>query len=342
MIGVDSPALGWFLVGVAALLTLIGVIGLLLRACFWISGILAERKRLRTDLRQSEREREQLDKDHKQLEATLHEAEQEREELRTENEQLMAEASLVSAWDDPEFKFTVVNKKTFQNESVPLDGRLYTNCTFENVTFVYKGQEPFGLVAFRVFGKDTTVKTEGVPLWAFSRLLNVLGYIKREIEKGDELRPDATVVRIEDGHVEILESVDEERERLRAENERLRAAEDTYLERDNARKQRIRFCKALDHLHGEGVRLRGGDHGPEEIQAWEKCVGDLIEAALPEDEARDFLESDPEEQNRMTLLLDRLKELIREILKREANPALAPVELRPGFDVWLWSPPEQE
>jgi hypothetical protein len=162
----------------------------------------------------------------------LHKAEQERDELRSENEKLLAEASLVSAWDDTELKFTNVNKKKFRNESVPLDGFLYTNCTFENVTFVYKGEEPYGLVAYKVLGKDTGLKTEGAPLWAYSRLLNILGYVKQEIEKGDELRPDATSVRIEDGTVEIFESKEEEDQRIRMENEQLKAERDALSEEE--------------------------------------------------------------------------------------------------------------
>jgi FtsZ-binding cell division protein ZapB len=160
------------------------------------------------------------------LRSQFREVEKAREELRAENEELKAEASLVSAWDDPEFKFTNVNKKTFRNESVPLDGRLYTNCTFINVTFVYKGEQPYGLVAYKILGKDTALKTEGAPLWAYLRLLNVLGYIKQGVEKGDELRPDATGVRIEDGEVEIFESKEEEDQRIRRENEQLKAEKD--------------------------------------------------------------------------------------------------------------------
>ena len=52
-----------------------------------------------------------------QLRTRLGEVEQERDELRTENEKLMAEASVVSVWDDPEFKFEVVSKKTFRKDS---------------------------------------------------------------------------------------------------------------------------------------------------------------------------------------------------------------------------------
>ena len=126
----------------------------------------------------------------------------------------------VSVWDDPGFRFEVVNKKTFRRERVPLDGILYTNCTFEDVTFVYEGEKPYGLVAFKIVGKDTDVEAASAPVSAFSRLLHVLGYIKREIEVGDELRPDSQVVRVEGGQVDVLESADEERERLRTAEKR--------------------------------------------------------------------------------------------------------------------------
>jgi hypothetical protein len=81
-------------------------------------------------------------------------------------------------------------------------------------------------VAYKVLGKDTGLKTEGASLYAYSRLLNILGYVKQEIEKGDELRPDATSVRIEDGTVEIFESKEEEDQRIRMENEQLKAERD--------------------------------------------------------------------------------------------------------------------
>lgn len=71
-------------------------------------------------------------------------------------------------------------------------------------------------------------------------MLNVLGYIKHEIEKGNELRPDATFVRIEDGQVEVLESKDEEdqriqreREQFRAENAQLKEERDALREAQN-------------------------------------------------------------------------------------------------------------
>jgi hypothetical protein len=40
------------------------------------------------------------------------------------------------------YKPEVVNGKTFRNQEVFLDGKSYTNCTFENVTFVYDGTTP--------------------------------------------------------------------------------------------------------------------------------------------------------------------------------------------------------
>ncbi len=81
---------------------------------------------------------------------------------------------------------------------------------------MYEGKKPYGLVAFRIVGKDTDLEAASASLGAFSRLLHVLGYVKREIELGDELRPDSQVVRVEGGEVDVLESTDEERERLRS------------------------------------------------------------------------------------------------------------------------------
>ena len=47
----------------------------------------------------------------------------------------------------------VVSKKTFVNERVMLDGRAYRNCTFENVTFVFNGTEPFELTGNTINGR---------------------------------------------------------------------------------------------------------------------------------------------------------------------------------------------
>ena len=193
-------------------------------------------KNWRERFEEKQSEAQTLDTVREQQLRKIREAEQERDELRTENEELIAKASVVSAWDDPEFKFTTVNKKTFRNETVPLDGFLYTNCSFENVTFVYKGEQPYGLVAFKIIGEDTVLKAESAPLWAYSRLLNILGYIEQEVEKGDALRPDAKVARIEDGQVEIFESKDEENERVRREREKLEAERDTLREESELRR----------------------------------------------------------------------------------------------------------
>jgi hypothetical protein len=215
LIGLLFSATGW----VSYVLGYI-IIGLMIMVSAWT--VYAWLK----DVRQMSKDKARLATENSNLRDELDTIKQEREELRTENEELVAKASVVSAWDDPEFKFTNVNKKTFRNESVPLDGRLYTNCTFINVTFVYKGEQPYGLVAYKILGKDTAVRAEGAPLGAYLRLLNVLGYIKQGVEKGDELRPDAASVRIEDGEVEIFESKEEEDQRIRRENEQLKAERD--------------------------------------------------------------------------------------------------------------------
>jgi hypothetical protein len=227
-----------------------------------------------------------------------------------------------------------ITDATFEGQPVPLDGYAYDHCIFVRCTFVYKGEKPFKLDNYKI-ADDWDVEVASLPLHYFSNLLAELEFLGKHVKVADELRSDEPIAR---GEIRrpAKPDVPSAEDGLKEENERLRAAGDAYPKRDDARKQRIRLCKALDYLHGEGIRLRDSNHGPEEMQAWEKRVGDLIEAALPEDEARNFLESGPEEQSRTTLLLDRLKGLTREILKREANPALAPVELRPGFDVWLW------
>ncbi len=88
------------------------------------------------------------------------------------------------------------------------------------------------------------------------------------------------------------------------------------------------------------------------MKEWEERTSTLIEAAFSDgkDRKRDFLfeepdyaqwgrnarEGDSEEQTRMALLLDRLTDLMKDILRREANPALTLIEMPPDFDVWLW------
>jgi len=48
----------------------------------------------------------------------------------------------------------LVEKKRFANERVPLDGYIYRDCTFENVTFVYNGTRGVELSGNRLVGKQ--------------------------------------------------------------------------------------------------------------------------------------------------------------------------------------------
>jgi len=50
-----------------------------------------------------------------------------------------------AAWLDKDWGASLVSvtNKYFRDEDVLLDGKHYTNCDFENVTFVWKGQAPF-------------------------------------------------------------------------------------------------------------------------------------------------------------------------------------------------------
>jgi hypothetical protein len=47
----------------------------------------------------------------------------------------------------------VVAHKTFMNERIPLDGYIYSDCTFENVTFVYNGTRPTNFTGNRIVGR---------------------------------------------------------------------------------------------------------------------------------------------------------------------------------------------
>lgn len=47
---------------------------------------------------------------------------------------------------DPEMKVKQILNQRYLNITVPLDGFEYVNCTFENVTFVYEGKGPSGMI----------------------------------------------------------------------------------------------------------------------------------------------------------------------------------------------------
>ena len=57
---------------------------------------------------------------------------------------------MVSRWNN--FKYTTIYGRTFSNESVPLDGMYFVNCSFQNVTFEYNGSGPFQIAGTVTMG----------------------------------------------------------------------------------------------------------------------------------------------------------------------------------------------
>ena len=52
----------------------------------------------------------------------------------------ISDAELAEEWKT--YHYQEIWNRTFSNETVPLDGIAYNKCTFDNVTFVYKGTAP--------------------------------------------------------------------------------------------------------------------------------------------------------------------------------------------------------
>jgi hypothetical protein len=61
-------------------------------------------------------------------------------------------------FEDP-YRPIVVVGKIFTNEKVVLDGYSYSNCTFENVTFVFNGMTPVTMINSKIGGL-ITLKTD--------------------------------------------------------------------------------------------------------------------------------------------------------------------------------------
>src|SRR5215218_4612696 len=87
MMGVGSQGLGYFLTGIAALLFIICIVGLLLKAYFWIKGVLAEREQLRIQLKSTRTDLEKANHEHEQLRDKLRQNKQEYEQLRSRLQQ---------------------------------------------------------------------------------------------------------------------------------------------------------------------------------------------------------------------------------------------------------------
>lgn len=73
-------------------------------------------------------------------------------------------------------QLTEVRGRTFFNESVPVDGHRYVNCTFIHVNFVYKGTATFGFIGPRIEG-PVRITTRNDAATGIVDLLQGLGFI---------------------------------------------------------------------------------------------------------------------------------------------------------------------
>ena len=172
------------------------------------------------------------------------------------------------------------------------------------------------------------------------RLKSELRESKRQCERLKSERQEGEQV------LEWLRSDPQEDERLKAENEQLRAERDALKEKIKTQDRRITLKQALSSAYREGLHLRrrtpshrrrnGGERAPSDEAAakWAIRTNELIKEALGEGEARLFLGADgrrvgdssaTEEQKRLNDRLNRLSELIQRV------DSLQPIELQPDF-----------
>lgn len=83
------------------------------------------------------------------------------------------------AWDSKNLE--VIGNRRFQNQSVELDGRFYSHCEFENVTFVYHGRAPFSF--------DSEIKGS----WRLDIRMPQFGDILRLLQEFKMLHPEIRV-----------------------------------------------------------------------------------------------------------------------------------------------------
>ncbi len=88
------------------------------------------------------------------------------------------------AWPNP-YRPELVVGKYFKSQEVPLDGKAYSNCTFENVTFSYEGTTPVNFNNNTVIGPPQ-YKTNNPAVAGTLLLTKGFGLMKKEI--ADNLR----------------------------------------------------------------------------------------------------------------------------------------------------------
>jgi len=93
VLGIQSEGLGYAFLGLAALLAVVGFVQAVLRLRSWYTNLVAERDRLRVDLRQTGQELKRSEAECRGLRERVSEADEERATLRAENDGLIAELS---------------------------------------------------------------------------------------------------------------------------------------------------------------------------------------------------------------------------------------------------------
>ena len=79
------------------------------------------------------------------------------------------------------YKKESVLNKTFRNERVVLDGKSFSGCTFQNVTFEYNGTAPFDLVKNNIYG-SYILDSKNDEILLLLRFLKEFRYLKDDIK----------------------------------------------------------------------------------------------------------------------------------------------------------------
>jgi hypothetical protein len=80
---------------------------------------------------------------------------------------------------------TQIVDKTYKNERVELDGKSFTLCRFENVTFVYRGTAPFDLGVDNEITGGPSIEAPSPNLQGMIKLLATVGALDPNLANYD-------------------------------------------------------------------------------------------------------------------------------------------------------------
>ena len=84
--------------------------------------------------------------------------------------------SYSAGWQpDLDTKHPIVGK-TFRNQEVQVDGKIFNRCTFENVTFFYRAKQPFQMAGCTFLG-TRLIRTDNAEVVGMVGLMKGLGYL---------------------------------------------------------------------------------------------------------------------------------------------------------------------